>query len=78
MSPIVFWLCVKCGTLQQSDTEERHKLDMCPGCEKAGVDAEPQYTRTIGKVKLMTEAEARKWQQDKKECEAQSVSERGG
>jgi len=61
MSPIVYWLCVKCDILQQSDTEERHKLDMCPGCEKAGVDAEPQYTRTIGKVKLMTETEARLW-----------------
>lgn len=46
------WKCEYCGGIVISDTDKHHKMDFCK-CRKSAVDAEKEYTRTIGKVKFL-------------------------
>lgn len=46
------WRCKLCGSIQISDTKERHNMNMCL-CGISGVDAESHYCRFQGEVELI-------------------------
>lgn len=48
------WKCELCGSVQVSDTEERHTPTYCK-CGKTMVDAEEYHTRTCGAYKYLGE-----------------------
>ncbi len=45
------WECLECHTVNESNPNERHKLDRCI-CGETWVDAEEGYTRHSGNVEF--------------------------
>jgi len=59
------WECLDCNTLNTSDTNDHHKLNMCKSCGKSGVDAETYMIRRLGNVKLINELIVEEYYNDK-------------
>tara|TARA_R110001583_G_scaffold67531_4_gene193102 strand:- start:83 stop:292 length:210 start_codon:yes stop_codon:yes gene_type:complete len=47
------WKCVKCGSIVVSHSDIRHDMNFCK-CGEAGVDLEEFYTRTFGKIDVIS------------------------
>jgi len=47
------WKCVKCGSIVVSNSDIRHDMNFCK-CGEAGVDLEEFYTRTFGKIDVIS------------------------
>lgn len=43
------WKCLKCGTINQSDSKKTHCMDYCK-CGQSAVDLEEHYGRVMGNI----------------------------
>ncbi len=50
----ITWECELCNSVQTSYSNKRWDMDVCE-CGKSGYDLEEWYSRTMGKIKIISE-----------------------